>query len=270
MAPNDEPPVRPTLRCVSEDLGLKYPPVTEQLHLISEPVVQRAQSVPARQREDGADRILCLRDRVWLKVKTGRDRGAVTEYVLETESKMLETFSWWLGAVGNREAGSDDDAYALLERRSAVTKRKSKSGIDSSWMLPGPLDTVRVKAELAAHEYDAMNSQVRALIAESTRTGATLVTFYGHHSLEVTVRVQDIVTYLAVGMTGVVDSREIAALLSCVPGVRAEDWGAEPGDVLGIKPHPGQVVYSTIIDPQSLDVVLEESPAGSLNISNKR
>lgn len=111
-----------------------------------------------------------------------------------------------------------------------------------------------------------MRHQVLASIAESARTGKTLTTTYGHHSLEVLVRAPDNLTYLAVGVTGVQRPEEIAALLDCVPGVLSAAWGREPGDVLGITPRPGQVVFSTILDPTELEPLLEAYPEGTLPI----
>lgn len=43
-----------------------------------------------------------------------------------------------------------------------------------------------------------------------------------------------------------------------------EDWSVEPGEVLGITPDVGQIVYSAILPPESLAQILEESEGGYL------
>lgn len=260
--------VRPTLRALIEDLGLSIPLVDDSLADLDHDIIQRAQGVPEKAAANGAERILSLKDRVWLKVKSGRWRGAATDYVHDPESPKSEWFSgWWLGFVGTRADGDRGDAYATARARSRVSKDKGSTGIDTGWMLPTARDANRRIAEFAAREEAAMYEHVRAAIAESARTGRVLSTIYGHHTLEVLVKAPDNETYLAVGMTGVYRAEEIAAVLGCIPGVAPDSWGAEPGDVLGITPHAGQVIYSTILDPRELGPLLEENPEGTLDIS---
>ncbi len=261
--------VRPTVRCLTEDIGLQLPLVTVPLHGLDLPIIKRAQQIPAKQRENGAERILSLKDRVWLKAKTSRERGAVTEHPHVGERPGTPECNWWLGAVGFREEGSGDDAYADLKARSTVAKDKSPSGINTTWMLPTATDALRHLAEFAAAQEEAMYKQICALIAESARSGKTLKTVYGRHSIEVRVRVHDHETYLAVGATGVADYREVAALLSSVPGMTPDDWLPEPGEVLGIEPHPGQIVFSAILLPAALAEILDQNPPGALDVRDE-
>lgn len=260
--------VRPTLRALTEDLELPVPTVDVPLETVSHAVIARAQGIPAMQADNGAERILSLADRVWLKVKTGRYRGAVTNYIPDPElHKARWLTGWWLGFAGKRFQGDRRDAYVQAQARSSVTKDQSPSGVDTTWMLPTERDANRRAAEFAAREEVAMRRQVLAMIAESARTGRMLTTTYGHHSLEVLVKVPDNLTYLAIGLTGVHRVEELATLLDCVPGVPRESWGVEPGDVLGITPRPGQIVFSTILDPVELAPLLDEYPEGTLDVS---
>lgn len=267
MYASNPTPVRPTLRALTEDLELPLPTVDVPLEAVEHPVVQRAQSIPPRQSANGAERVLCLEDRVWLKVKTGRFRGAVTDFALDGDLPHARSLQgWWLGFVGLRAEGAKTDAYEAALKRSKVGKDQSRTGVDTSWMLPTDRDARRRNAEKWAREEAAMRHQVLATIAESARTGKTLTTTNGRHSLEVLVRAPDNLTYIAVGVTGVQRPEEIAALLDCVPGVPSTEWGREPGDVLGITPRPGQLVFSTILDPVELGPLLEAHPAGTLPI----
>lgn len=172
-----------------------------------------------------------------------------------------------VGFVGIRAEGDRKDAYSRAIARSEAGREDSPSGVDTRWMLPAERDARRQIAEFAAREEAAMRHQVLAMIAESARTGRVLTTMYGHHSLEVLVKAPDNLTYLAVGITGVHRPEELAALLDCVPGVSRDSWGVEPGDVLGITPRPGQLVFSTILDPVELAPLLEQFPEGTLDIS---
>jgi len=78
------------------------------------------------------------------------------------------------------------------------------------------------------------------------------------------VKAPDNLTYLAIGLTGVRHDREIAALLSCVPGVDPNEWGVEPSGVLGLQPHPGQLIYSTALDTAVLAALMESYPPGTV------
>jgi len=111
-----------------------------------------------------------------------------------------------------------------------------------------------------------MRRQVLATIVESAVSSRPITTLYGHHALTVLVKAPDNLTYLAIGVTGVSNDREIAALLACVPGVDPSEWGVEPREVLGLRPHPGQLIYSTALDPAVLAALMELYPPGTLTI----
>lgn len=76
------------------------------------------------------------------------------------------------------------------------------------------------------------------------------------------VKSEEADTYLAISAEGFLDPSEIAVVLSAVPGMTADDWQVEPGEVLGITPGAGQLVYSTIIPAASLAAILDDSPVG--------
>ncbi len=60
-------------------------------------------------------------------------------------------------------------------------------------------------------------------------------------------------TYLAIAMEGFLDPRAVAVVLSAVPGM------SDPGEVLGITPGAGQLVYSAMLPPETLAAVLDDS-----------
>lgn len=75
---------------------------------------------------------------------------------------------------------------------------------------------------------------------------------------------QDGETYLAIATEGFLDPREVAVVLSAVPGMTADDWQIEPGEVLGITPGVGQLVYSAMLPPETLAAMLDDSSGGYL------
>ncbi len=63
--------------------------------------------------------------------------------------------------------------------------------------------------------------------------------------------------YLAICSEGIWDADLIALILSCVPGIAADDWQPEPGGVWGIEPQMGQIIWSTIVPPDIQAILLE-------------
>jgi hypothetical protein len=57
--------------------------------------------------------------------------------------------------------------------------------------------------------------------------------------------------YLAITAEGFPDPRVIAVILDAVPGMGADDWLPEPGGAAGITPSAGQIIWPTIIPPDS-------------------
>jgi hypothetical protein len=273
MATEPVEPVRPTLRVLSDDLGIALPTVDEPVHALDHPLVARAQLVPLAEAVSGSERVLSLVDRVWLKVKTARHRGGVTTVSAREaqdlsqpgmDPRWLE--GWWLGFAGMRSEGSPEDVYATVLSHSQVAKRDGHGGVDTGWLLPNARDAKRSVAEFAAREERAMRAQVLAMIVESATSGRPITTRYGHHAVTVLVKVPDNLTYLAIGVDGVRHDNEIATLLACVPGVEPASWGVEPGGVLGLKPHPGQLIYSTALEPTVLADLIDQFPPGTLDV----
>ena len=106
----DLAPVCPTIRCLREDLGIaRLPPASRPLHAFGHLLLQKAQGTFAAA-DVSAERIASLDDRVFLKAKVGRWRGAVWR----------DLPAQWLCAAGQRQDGSPDDSYErLAERRRA-------------------------------------------------------------------------------------------------------------------------------------------------------
>lgn len=100
-------PVRPTVRCLREDLRLPVPPARFPLDEIDHPLLRKAAEQFAAG-DTPHERIRAIDDVVLFKVKTGRWRGAV--YSDDPEADVKD----WLVAAGTREEGSPDDFYAAL------------------------------------------------------------------------------------------------------------------------------------------------------------
>jgi hypothetical protein len=258
---------------VIDDLGLDLPTVDEPLHELDHPLIARAQLLPLAEAVGGVERIVSLTDRIWLKVKTSRHRGGATRISAREAQDLSQPGmdpawldGWWLGFAGKRSEGSPEDVYAATLAQSQAEKRDGRGGVDTSWLLPSPRDARRLLAEFAAHEERAMREQVLAMVVESAMSNRPITTRYGHHALTVLVTAPDNLTYLAIGLEGVRFDREIAAVLACVPGVDPSEWGIEPGDVLGLEPRPGQLIYSTALDAMVLAALMDQYPPGTLNV----
>ncbi|WP_402374564.1 hypothetical protein [Isoptericola rhizosphaerae] len=250
----ENPPVRPTVRCLENDLGQSLPPLEVALHDVDHPLVERAQDVPAQVEARSAERIISLTDRVWFKRRAGRWRGAVGE-VTDTDDVLS---GWWLAAAGRREDGSLGDFYADL----AATATRNGRGTgepDSGWLLPEAADTRRLQLETTTRAVLAIRRDIRRLIARSVRSGHGWALELDQHRLLVEVRCRD-EAYLALGTDGFVDPRMIAVVLDSVPGIPSDAWQAEPAAVLGIQPGAGQIVYSTLLPADVQKALLEEFP----------
>lgn len=224
--------------------------------------MKEAQRLPAVVNAGGEERILSLTDRIWLKVKSVRHRGAATR-VRGDGSDGVAT--WWLGAAGYRAEGHQTDFYPTLKSRSTA-KAKGSHGTDISaeWMMPTARDDKRARLETALAEEHAIHHRVRSMLAESLRTGKVLSAIYAHHTLEVLVKAPDGETYVAIGTNGMGNPRVFAVLLDSVPGADPQSWQPEPDSVFGITPRPGQVIFSAMVDPRALAELLDEYPAGTV------
>jgi hypothetical protein len=255
-------PVRPTRVCLSQlgiTVGAGVPGVQTPLSSIDEPIIKRAQKLPEELAANAADRVLCLKDRLWWKVRHGeRWRGAGTrldDNELRARTQTLDPPGrWWLGAAGWREAGAADDFYDELERAAKAEGKGAPDGKPkqtSRWLMPVDWDWRRMELEAFA-AYEGMATRtVRHLIAESIRCGQTVVAQFEDYLLQATVRAdgQD-GAFLAITAEGIYDANVIATLLDAVPGVPHTDWLIEPDGVAGITPRSGQIIWSTLLTPQ--------------------
>ncbi|MGH3801005.1 MAG: hypothetical protein ACRDTD_12865, partial [Pseudonocardiaceae bacterium] len=91
--------VRPTLRCLTDDLGLKIPPINDPLDELDHPLLRRANQQFAEPRSS-RERISSIDATVLFKVKAQRWRGAVW---IDAAGRS------WMVAAGQREEGSQDD-----------------------------------------------------------------------------------------------------------------------------------------------------------------
>ena len=109
--------VRPTLRCLRDDLKVAVPPATIPLDEIEHPLLAKAvlQFAEPKTRHE---RIRAVDDEILLKVKVQRWRGAVW---CEDQSAVKRT---WLISAGVREDGSCDDFYAALEAEAKAARAR--------------------------------------------------------------------------------------------------------------------------------------------------
>ena len=258
------PPVRPTKRCL-DDLQLGFPPLEQQLHTVENPVVAKAQQVPSEVAAHGAERVAALQDLVWFKVKTGVYRAAAHK-LDEAKEQRPEVIAgeawWWLGAAGRRKADSgSEDFYARLEAECRRAGRGS-GRVSSLHLLPGDLDTKRLRAELAAQATVRIRTLVCRLVAKSLHDGQVWSAVLGRHEVSAVVRAHDGDAYIAVGANGFVDPNFLAVILRSIPGVGVDDWLPEPGGALGVAPENGQILYSAIIPAEYQSKIVDEYGSG--------
>lgn len=250
--------VRPTKRAL-DNLGLRFPPLEEALESLDDAVVAHAQRIPELVDADGAERIVSLTDRVWFKVKTGDKRGAVTRFnePLELNEMQLATSSWWLGAAGRRKDDSVTDFYTALQQECEQAASGTSHATNSEHLLPQSVDVKRWAAEVAARVNEELHRLVRAGIARSARDGYMWRAELQNSAIGALVRGDEGETYVAISAEGYRDPKLLAVILSAVPGIAAEDWQVEPGKVLGIEPHEGQLIWSTLLPAASLAALLD-------------
>ncbi|MGQ7312858.1 hypothetical protein ACUOFU_14210 [Microbacterium arabinogalactanolyticum] len=245
--------VRPTKRSL-DDLGVRFPPLDTPLHEIGHELISKAQRLPDEHAAGGAERILAISDRVWFKVKVGEHRGAGGR--IEAGDCDVP-HQWWLVAGGLRRADSkEQDFYGGLETECRRAASGTSAAVNSDHLLPQEIDSLRFTAEQAALGVIALQKAVREGIADSAHSGAPVEATAGRQRLIIWVKSGDADTYLAISAEGFLDPKEIAIILDAVPGMTADDWAIEPGEVLGITPDVGQLVYSAMIPPGVLAAVL--------------
>lgn len=253
--------VRPTKRSL-DDLGLPFPPLDVPLHETKHDLIAKAQRLPGEHASGGAERVLSISDRLWFKVKIGEYRGASGQITDHPDD--LPTL-WWLVAAGLRRADSkDQDFYDSLEAECQRGAKGSSAVVNSDHLLPKDIDFRRFSAEQVALGVVSLQQAVREAICRSVHVDAPVSATTNGQRLIAWVKSEDADTYLAISTEGFLDPKEIAVVLNAVPGMTADDWQVEPGEVLGITPGAGQLVYSAVIPPASLAAVLEDTPGGYL------
>ncbi len=125
-------------------------------------------------------------------------------------------------------------------------------------LLPGHTDYRRWSAESTALAVTAMRRLVRQADVRSAHDGKLWTVTVGHHVIGALVRSKGGESYLAITAQGYYDHKLVAVLLDAIPGVPKEDWGVEPGPVLGIAPSVGQIVFSTMLPPETLRSLLDK------------
>jgi hypothetical protein len=248
--------VRPTLRAL-RDLGLVFPPLDQALEQLDQPLVRKAQDLPEEVGAGGAERVLSLNDRVWFKVKTNDERGAAGD-LDSPEAYEVPLRGWWLVAAGRRQQDTPNkDFYARLTAE-CLREGKGTGGVSTDGLLPDDIDYRRWSAESTALAVTAMRRLVRQAVVRSAHDGKLWTVTVMHHVIGALVRNTDGESYLAITAEGYYDHKLVAVLLDAIPGVPKDDWGVEPGPVLGIAPSEGQIVFSTMLPPGTLCSLLDE------------
>lgn len=256
MSRDDDRPVRPTIRCFQDDLGLFLPPVNDPLHEVAHPVIEKAQRTPAEVASNSAERIKALSDWVWFKQRAGRYRSAITH--LPDSHKVAP--GWWIGAAGQRSQGDADDFYSELQLAAERAAKGQEAATDSSGLLPNALDAKRLELEEALAATQQIRALVQRLVARSLRTGKIWTAELEQHEVSAHVKATDGSAYLIVCAEGFFNPPIIAVILDSIPGVPRDDWLAEPGGAVGIEPQPGQIIYSTMIDTDVQQWILSQHP----------
>src|SRR5262249_29109399 len=165
-------PVRPTLRCLREDLHLPLPPASTPLDQVDHPLLTKA-GEQFTDPDTPHERIRAIDDVVLFKVKIGRWRGAT--YIDQATAEARD----WLVAAGRRQDGSADDFYALLHAQARSPPQRYNDEHDkplttdthSQYLLPGQDDQDRYLLEAGTRLAKRLDVAVRDLVRGSLRDG---------------------------------------------------------------------------------------------------
>ena len=239
-------PTRPTIRCLVEDLGVaRLPPLSQPLSALEHPLIRKVQATFPRTTSPSA-RILAIDDRVFLKAKIERWRGAVWQHLPEQ----------WLCAAGRREEGSRDDFYAHLADRCRAWRREHNAAHTqalttdtySDPLLPGELDRKRLAAEQATARVAAFELYVPSLVKLALQApGTEQQRDIGGFALGVYVERQGLdAVYIAIRIRGPIDARQYAVILAEVPGTDLQSWQIDAMPHRDVQ--PGEIVWSNVMD----------------------
>lgn len=172
--------VRPTLRCLHEDLAQEVEPDEVRIALrtaiedmaddptyllpcalvdIGHPVLEKANLIAS---EDAAprERIVAITDRHVIKVKTGDRRGALWED---------DNGTWWLLAAGRRKDDGSGDFYRDLERFSRDSSPIAPAEADQRYHRFEEAYSAECEAERLTH-----GQVLGALLAAAQAPGSTV------------------------------------------------------------------------------------------------
>ena len=249
-------PIRPTLRCLRNDLSLPVPPIDRLLDEIDHPTLNKAREQftdPGTPHE----RIASIDDQVLFKVKIQRWRGAVW-----TESTLS-----WLVAAGRRESGSADDFYAVLAadgraaraRYNAEHKPALTTDTYTAHLLPDADDWMRYQLEAAVRFVRHLESLIPDLVRQSLRDGREHAADLDTFSVGVQVRADDgHETYVAIRIMGSVPANLTKVILDIVPGCGQDGWYPEaalPDRDL----RAGEQAWSNIMDTAAAAKLLDHA-----------
>ena len=134
---------RPTLRCLSEDLGLELPGLDVDLGEIDHPWLEELRRMaPTSPR--GQKRILSIDYPLMYRLRVSSSRGATW---VDEEHNIV-----WLCAARRREEGSDDDAFAWFADLHAKGR-----------LLPTEDDRLRDRAEAAIRLHRGLTAELLQL-----------------------------------------------------------------------------------------------------------
>lgn len=254
--------VRPTLRCLRDDLGLPIPPARVPLDQIEHSLLGKAAEQFADP-DTPHERIRAIDDVVLFKAKVGRWRGAV----LRDDEPDAEICAW-LVAAGIREDGSNDDFYAALHQQCRAARQRFNSEHDRplttdthiGHLLPCADDHDRYRLEAATRFALRLNLVICDLVRGTLRDGHEHAVDLAGFRLGVQVRADDgHETYVAIRITGSVPLNLTATILDRVPGCAPEAWFPEYAlperDLL-----PAEQVWSNLMDPKAAARLLDSEP----------
>ncbi len=251
--------VRPTRRCLIQDLNLAIPTIDVNLEDTDQPIIRKAQATPARVAAGDLERIVAITDRIWIKVKVHNWRGAVTEVESELQETQDQSSSWWLGAAGQRKDDSPhSDFYASFEKACRLKQHKeisysSSDRINSQSFMPEPWDFKRLAAEHANRLNDLIKRDVRELVARSLQDGHIHRASFIGWQLEVCIRANEnswAEAYITVTGRGMADANLLALILGSIPGIAPGDWFPEPSPIAGLTPQSGELIWSALLSTE--------------------
>jgi hypothetical protein len=248
-------PIRPTLRCLQDDLGIAVPPPGTPLDELSHPLIERIQ----RQADDApTEKIASIDDTVLLKCKPGgsRWRGAVWQ----DQSQELG----WLVAAGMRTQGDRSDFYQKLcddcQRKRTVLNQAGRELAPgkrtySKHLLPDADDRLRLDAEQKYRMLQEARELVPNLVKEARDDAGTPVRgqVFGTEVEAFVYRAVGSYDELYLGLRVVGSAPEgvhAIVLQLAVPEALAEDW--EPIEAPHRDGEPGEIFYFTLLEVPQL------------------